>query len=156
METMTTPGTTHGTTTTHPVTTARRPMPRTMADLLDLHAPRPLRDDSDHEEAVELVDQLMRVSRPTRDQRDYAEVLVSLIEVYEREHHGAGDTDLTGLDLLRAVMEEAGLSGADIAGVLGVSPSLVSMILKGERSLTWTHAKALAERFALPPAAFMD
>jgi len=136
--------------------TPRREMPRKMPDLLAMHTPRPLRDDEDHERAVEIVDQLMRVSRPTRDQRDYAEVMVALIEVYEREHHGAGDDDLAGPDLLRAVMDEAGLTAAAVADLLGVAPSLVSMILKGERSLTWPHAKALAGRFALPAEAFMD
>jgi antitoxin component HigA of HigAB toxin-antitoxin module len=43
-----------------------------------------------------------------------------------------------------------------VASILGVDRSLVSHALAGRRSLTWDHAKALGEHFAIRPAAFME
>lgn len=133
----------------------RRPMPRRMADLLSLHTPRPHRDDDEHEQVVELLDQLMRQARPTRDQQDYAGVLALLVQSYEKEHHTIADAEVTGSDLLRLVMKESGTTAKQIADLLGVGPPLVSMILAGKRSLTWHHARTLAAHFAMQPTAFM-
>ena len=52
-------------------------------------------------------------------------------------------------------MEANTLTGADLARLLNVSPSLSSRILSGERQLTTGHINTLARHFAISPAAFL-
>lgn len=57
-----------------------------------------------------------------------------------------------GIAVLRLLMEPHGLTGADLPE-LG-SRSLVSKILKGERSLARKHIDTLSRRFGISPSMF--
>ena len=59
-----------------------------------------------------------------------------------------------GVAVLRLLMDQHGLTGSDLPE-LG-SKSLVSKILKGERSLTRRHIEALARRFGISPTLFFS
>jgi len=48
------------------------------------------------------------------------------------------------------LLEEHGMSGADLSRLLGADRSLGVRILNGERNLTVEHAKKLAARFHVP------
>ena len=61
-----------------------------------------------------------------------------------------------GLEMLRHLIETHELSGADLAGILGVSRNLGPMILRGEREITAAHARALGAHFALSPGVFIE
>lgn len=54
-----------------------------------------------------------------------------------------------------SAVEAHGLTGADLARRLDVSPSLASRILSGERQLTTGHVSTLARHFGISPAAFL-
>ena len=57
-------------------------------------------------------------------------------------------------DVLRLLMEEHGLTQADLRAELGGQP-VVSAILNGKRELNARQAKALAARFHVSPAVFL-
>ena len=60
------------------------------------------------------------------------------------------------LNVLRHLLEANDLTGADLARLLDVSPSLASRIRSGERRLTTNHIPALSRRFGISPTAFLS
>lgn len=60
-----------------------------------------------------------------------------------------------GVDVLRSLLKDHGLSGADLSRMLGASRSLGPMILRGERSLTAEHARVLRAHFYVDPGVFI-
>ena len=81
------------------------------------------------------------------------DILSDQIERYESERF-AGCGKATGLDALKFMMAEHGLTQADLreVGTQGV----VSEILAGKRKLNLRQAKALAKRFHVGLEAFVD
>ena len=80
-------------------------------------------------------------------------ILSDQIERYESERF-AGYSKATGLDALKFMMTEHGLTQADLReiGTQGV----VSEILAGKRTLNLRQAKALAKRFHVGLEVFVD
>lgn len=132
-----------------------RDMPRTFDALCRMHPLRPIHDRIEQDNATEIID-AMAGRKLNRDQADYLDALSTLLDAYESAHDPVDTLNVTGSGLLRSLMEANDMTTADAADVLGVERSLVSHILAGRRAMTWNHAKALAERFALPAEAFMD
>jgi len=89
----------------------------------------------------------------SRDQEDYFEVLCTLVERYEAEQ--VKWPDVAPVDMLRHLLDERQLSGADLSRILGGSRHLGPMILRGERSIIANHARKLAAHFGLQPGAFI-
>jgi antitoxin component HigA of HigAB toxin-antitoxin module len=56
---------------------------------------------------------------------------------------------------LRHLLDESGLSAADLSRLLGGSPNLGSMILRGDRNLTLAHVRKLADPFRVSPELFI-
>jgi HTH-type transcriptional regulator / antitoxin HigA len=131
-------------------------LPRTLHELVRLLPPMAIRDDVAHENAVEMIDRLMQVSRLSQDQSNYLETLIELVEAYEAKRRATDVSNLTGLQMLKHVLAESGLSASDLARLLAVHPTMGSKILSAERRLTWDHAKILGGHFKVEPAMFMD
>jgi HTH-type transcriptional regulator / antitoxin HigA len=122
-------------------------MPATFDGLIKLHAPRPIHDEVGYKNTVEMVDAL--AGHPlNKDQEDYLLLLSALIERYEADTLPKRSR-ITGLAMLRYLLEENELGGDDLAKLIGVDRSVAYRILKGERGLTTDHIKALCERFSV-------
>lgn len=85
---------------------------------------------------------------------DYLDALLVLVGKYEDENHFINE-GMAPREALRALMEFNGLNQADIGGMTG-SETAVSMFLKGDRGLSKSQVKKLAERFKIDAAVFMD
>jgi HTH-type transcriptional regulator/antitoxin HigA len=129
-------------------------LPDTFEALCRMHPPRPIHDDAELARASDIID-AMAGHELNADQADYLDTLSTLVESYEDQHDPADTSGVTGGALLGSLMEANDLTAGDVAEILGTDRSLVSHVLAGRRGLTWGHAKALAERFAVAPAAFM-
>lgn len=79
------------------------------------------------------------------------DTLGTVIHAYEEKHYPI--PECSGVEVLKFLMEEHRLEPADLPN-LG-SPDTVLEILNGERDLTVTHIRALAERFQVSPAVFV-
>ena len=77
----------------------------------------------------------------------------SLIEDYDAEH--VHWPKIAGLDVLKHLMDEHGLTGADLSRILGGSRNLGAMILRGDRNLTLAHVRKLAGHFKVSPELFI-
>ena len=131
-----------------------RKIPQRFEELVRHMPPQAIVDDVQHDNALEMIDQLMQVSRLTRGQSLYLETWVQLVEAYEGD--AMDGSDLHGMDSLKHLLEENGLNASDLARLLGIHASMGSKILKGERALTVDHLRKLAERFKVSPALFID
>jgi HTH-type transcriptional regulator/antitoxin HigA len=139
--------------------TSRLParMPTDFDELNAMHPLRPINDEIDLKNTQEVVDRLAVLNKRTRDQNDYLETLILVMEAYEaREIADALDfSKSSGLDALKYLMAAHDMEQADLARLLKISASAVSMILSGDRPITADHARNLAKYFSISPAAFL-
>ncbi len=129
-------------------------MPTDYAGLCRVFLPRPIHDKVNYENTVEIADVFVGFEdRMTADQNDYFELLCDLIE--KREKKTVRHPKLGALALLKHLVKEHGLAGAELSRILGKSSSLGQMILRGERKITADHAVILGKHFGLRPDAFL-
>lgn len=128
-------------------------LPDTYAQLVGLFMPRPLHDDVDYRNALAMLDAMAGFTL-NADQDDYFEAVATFVEKYETEHHAIGKGRPAPVELIRSLMEERGMSESDLGRLLG-DRSLGHRILKGDRELSKSHIRLLAEYFAVDPGALL-
>lgn len=134
---------------------SRDKLPGRYGDLVRTMPPQAITDDVHHEATVKMIDRLMAPNRLTKDQRLYLETLVQLVQAYEDSHHNIDTDDISGIDALRQLLSDNGMSASDLGRLLGMHASMGSKILKGERALTVEHLRKLADRFKVQAGLFM-
>jgi HTH-type transcriptional regulator / antitoxin HigA len=118
---------------------------------LEVGSPTPIKSEHQHDEYLSVLDKLAGKDHPTSEEEKYAEVLITLIEAYEEEHHAIPDA--SPLEILRALMDASGLRQKDLVPIFG-SESIVSEVLHKKRDLNKSHIAKLSKRFRISPAAF--
>jgi HTH-type transcriptional regulator/antitoxin HigA len=131
-----------------------KPMPATYAELSALFPLRLLRDEVDYDDALEVAEALVGSVDLTEDQADYLDVLSDIIQKYESRRHAVGGRG-TPLDRLKRMLKEQSLSGSDLGRLLGNRP-LGGAILRGERELSKTHIRILADHFKVSTDLFFN
>ncbi|HEY1632623.1 MAG TPA: hypothetical protein VGF56_15005 [Rhizomicrobium sp.] len=101
-----------------------------------------IENEADHAQAKLLVSRLL--ASPTPEDRARMVAQARLIEAYERARWPRNRPALP--DLLNYLMEEHGLSRADLIPLLGTA-SRVSEVLAGKRELSMTMVRRLRARF---------
>ena len=112
-----------------------------------------IRDEDGYDKAITTLNALID-EVGTNEQHPLYELLDTLgtvIQAYEEKHHPI--PECSGVEVLKLLMEEHQLEPADLPD-LG-PPDVVLGILNGERDLTVTHIRTLAERFQVSPAVFV-
>jgi HTH-type transcriptional regulator/antitoxin HigA len=118
---------------------------------LEVGAPTAIASERQHREYLAVLDKLASKERPTSQEEKYAEVLITLIEAYEEEHHAIPEA--SPVEVLRGLMDANGLRQKDLAPILGTE-SLVSEILHEKRELNKGQIEKLSKRFRVSPAVF--
>jgi len=111
-----------------------------------------IHDDTHLAGALDVIDRLVERSGLSNAEEAHLGALTDLVETYETAHVRLPPT--SGVEALRYLMEENGLTRADLVSLFG-TPSLVSEVLSGKRKLALTHIKRLAARFGLPAGVFI-
>lgn len=101
-----------------------------------------IQNDADHAQAKALIEKLMNSKNSADQARMVAQA--RLTEAYERSRWPQRAPSLP--DLLAYLMEEHGLSRADLIPLLGTA-SRVSEVLTGKRELSMSMVRKLRERF---------
>ncbi len=114
----------------------------------------PIRTKADYSRAVDALNELLDAGAADESHAlaDLAATLGELIGDYDDKHHPL-PADLTGVDMLRFLMQQQNLNQADLRE-LG-SQGVVSELLSGKRDLNIRQVKQLSQRFGLPAAAFI-
>jgi len=103
-----------------------------------------IENDADHAQAKALIEKLMGSSDPADQARMTAQA--RLIEAYENARWPRRAPSLP--DLLTYLMDQHGLSRADLVPLLG-TPSRVSEVLTGKRELSMSMVRRLRDRFQI-------
>jgi HTH-type transcriptional regulator / antitoxin HigA len=134
----------------------RAPAPAYLA-LIDIFPLHPLRSERDYDAAVTVLDTLVVRPEGSLDpgEQDYLDMLTMLVEVYDREHHNFDTAERDPLTMLKYLMQESGMSQADLGRLLG-NRALASLILNGHRQLSKSHIRKLADYFKVSPGLFFQ
>jgi HTH-type transcriptional regulator/antitoxin HigA len=129
-------------------------MSATLADpvrMIQMGAPRLIDTDEELAEYTRELFALIAKEEPTGDEIDAINLLSALIDRYQNRRFPV--PDVSGLEMLRYLMELKGISQSDLIPLLGTQ-SLVSMIVGGTRKMTVAHIAALSRFFGVSPEVF--
>jgi HTH-type transcriptional regulator/antitoxin HigA len=112
-----------------------------------------IRNEHEYDGAVERLNHLLDEVGTDEQHPLYTllDTLGTLVHAYEEQHHPM--PECSGVDVLRFLMDEHGLSQSDLPEV--GSQGVVSDILRGKRALNVRQIRALAKRFQVSPAVFI-
>ncbi|MEG3871886.1 MULTISPECIES: transcriptional regulator [unclassified Microcoleus] len=120
-------------------------------ELLKTFPPRPISAEEELMATQEAIDSLLDKGELTPDERDYLNVLGTLVYEYEKTLEPI--PDIYGIEMLKALTEELGLRQKDLVPIFKTE-SIVSDILHEKRQLTTEQIQKLAEFFCVSPAVF--
>ncbi|MEH1909092.1 helix-turn-helix domain-containing protein [Nostoc sp.] len=123
----------------------------TYIELLQAFPPRPIKTEEELFVTQKIIDSLIDSAPLTSDEKDYLNILGTLVHEYEQTQQPV--PDIYGVDLLQVLIEENGLLQKDLVAIFKTE-SIISAILKKRRKLTTRHIQELAEFFHISPAAF--
>jgi HTH-type transcriptional regulator/antitoxin HigA len=127
-------------------------LPKTYANLCQLHLPRPIHNKAAHAQALRLINALAGY-KLNPDQTDYLEALALFVHEYEQQF--VQEPERNPVELLKHLLEENGVTTKNLAQLLGVDQSLASRLLTATRSITPEHAKRLGQHFGVRPELFL-
>lgn len=107
---------------------------------------KPIRTEADYERALKDIEALID-ARPGTPEGDELEVLATLVDAYEAEHHSIDAPD--PIALVEFVMEQRALERSDLEPMIGTR-GRVSEILSRKRPLTLAMIRRLQEGLNLP------
>jgi HTH-type transcriptional regulator/antitoxin HigA len=113
---------------------------------------RPIKTEKDYQAALKLADEIFDAPEGTPE-ADQLDVIVTLIEAYEREHFPMEEPD--PIEAIKFRMEQEGLTRNDLAEAIG-SRARVSEVLNRKRALTLPMIRELASRFQIPAEALIQ
>jgi antitoxin component HigA of HigAB toxin-antitoxin module len=116
----------------------------------------PIRNARHLKEAHSIIDELTRIpeNKLTQGQSEYLEVLGDLTLKFEMPEMANEVQGITGLDLMKHLLEANAMSASDLGRVLG-QRELGSKILREDRQISKMQAKALGVHFGLPGEMFL-
>lgn len=107
---------------------------------------KPIRNDADHEAAMEEVARLWGAKSGTPD-GDRLDVLATLIDAYEAKHHALDAPD--PVEAIKFRMEQQGLTRRDLEGVIGTR-TRIAEVLNRRRGLSIEMIRRLHDRLGIP------
>jgi len=113
---------------------------------------KPVRTEADYERALKDIESLMD-ARPGTPQGDELDVLATLVEAYEAEHHAVEAPD--PIALIEFAMEQRQATRADLEPIIGLR-SRVSEVLNRKRPLTLAMIRKLTDEWGLPADALVQ
>lgn len=113
---------------------------------------KPIKTDADHAAALARLDAIFDAT-PGTPRGDEAEVLATLVQLYEEKHF---PVDLPSpLAAVRFRMEQQNLKAKDLIPYIG-SASKVSEVLSGRRRLSLTMIRNLITGLGIPPQVLLQ
>jgi len=107
---------------------------------------RPIKSEADYEATLKEVERLMS-AKAGSEEGDRLDVLVTLVEAYERKHYPIDFPD--PVEAIKFRMEQQGLTVDDLVPVIG-RKNRVYEVLAYKRSLSLRMIEGLHEAFSIP------
>ena len=110
---------------------------------------KPIRTPDDHQAALAEIRRLWDIATPGTPEGDAFEVLATLVDAYEREHHPVPPPD--PIEAIRFRMEQSGLDPKDLNTILeDKSRARASEILGRKRRLNLKMIRRLHAKLSIP------
>ena len=122
-------------------------------EIITTFPPRPITCEAELIATQNRMDSIVSRSNLTQDDRDYLNVLGTLVYDYEQKHEPM--PVLKGIALLKALMVEENIQEKDLVDIFE-SESWVSEMIDGKRELTASQIHKLAKFFHLSLVAFLE
>jgi HTH-type transcriptional regulator / antitoxin HigA len=106
-----------------------------------------IRSDQQLSAAQATLDGLLARGKLDRGEEMYLEALSDLVATYEDEHHPIPAA--TDADMLRSLLEDKGVTQADLHRDTGIAKSTISEVLAGKRPFSRQMIRKLAEFFQI-------
>jgi HTH-type transcriptional regulator/antitoxin HigA len=118
--------------------------------------PAIIETEEENERALETVERLMKKGEGnlSPEETSLFRLLVRLIEDFEERAYPQVGNSSTPRDVLTFLMDQQGLKQKDLV-VIFSSSGTISQVLKGEREISKTQAKALAAKFKVSADLFI-
>jgi HTH-type transcriptional regulator / antitoxin HigA len=113
---------------------------------------RPIKSESDYQATLKEIEGLMSAAAGSPE-GDRLDVLVTLVEAWEREHYPIDFPD--PVEAIKFRMEQQGLTVDDLVGVIG-RKNRVYEVLARKRPLTLKMIERLHERLAIPAESLLS
>jgi HTH-type transcriptional regulator / antitoxin HigA len=127
-------------------------IPDSYLTLVKRHPLTSIRDENELAAAQVVIDALLREGLDDGGQA-YLDALSDLVIVYEQEHYAVAP--LPPHELLAHMLEERGMSQADLARAAGLAKATVSDLASGKRPFTVKQMQTVAKIFGLPGTLFL-
>ena len=127
-------------------------LPDTYFEWVRRHPLKSIQSDADLDASQAVMDELLRQHLDAGGLA-YLDALSDLVRVYEREHHAV--PPLAPHELLAYLLEEHGLSQADLVRRTGIAKATISDLVSGKRAFTVEQMHRVAEVFGVPATVFM-
>lgn len=128
------------------------PSPRYLA-LINEWPLRTIRSDRELDTATALARRLDFSADLHDDEREYLDVLLTLIERYEHEHYPIPDA--SDVDVLKMLIDSNRYTQNDVGAGTELAVSTISEILHGKRRMNRKHIEGFAQFFSVSPAVFL-
>ncbi len=121
--------------------------------LLVKYQPKLIKTEEENERALSIVEELMHSPNRSPEENELYELLITLIEKFEREFYSPGAAS-TPHSMLIFLMEQQNVKQEDLIGVIGAE-EVVTEVIKGKQDMTQEQAKALGKFFKVEPSLFI-
>ncbi len=122
-------------------------------EIITTFPPRPITCEAELIATKNRIDSIVSWRNITQNDRDYLNVLGTLVYDYEQKYEPM--PVLKGIELLKALMVEDNIQEKDLVDIFE-SESWVSEVMNGKRELTAGQIQKLAKFFHLSPVAFLE
>jgi len=107
----------------------------------------PIKTEADFRTALAEIERLWD-AEPETPEGDRLDILMTLVEAYERRHHPMPPAD--PIAAIEFMMEQRGMTRADLEPMIG-SSGRVSEVLNRRRALSLAMIRRLSEELRIPP-----
>jgi HTH-type transcriptional regulator/antitoxin HigA len=119
----------------------------------DIEAPRVITSETQYDKYASALHDLVMKGDHNAQERQFIELLTTLIEKYDHEHNAIENAAPT--EVLLTLMEANNLRQKDLVPFIGTE-SMVSMIIAGRRKLNVSQIDKLSKRFNVSAGVFFS
>lgn len=122
-------------------------------ELLIKYQPKLIRTEEENERALTIVEELMHRPNRSLEENEFYELLITLIEKFEREFYSPGKAS-TPHSMVAFLLEQQNIKSEDLVGVIG-DEEVVAEVIQGKRVITQEQAKTMGKTFKVDPSLFI-
>ena len=122
-------------------------------DLLSEYQPKLIKTETENEQALVMVEKLMNLTTRTPEQQELYELLIVLVEKFEREFYRSGQKH-DPISMLLFLMEQRDLQSSDLVDIFG-SISVVEDVMAGRIEIDRSAAESLGRLFHVDSMLFI-